>query len=155
VGFVYSMSFRLSERSECTEKSLYKKLSPFYEGSCSSRFVGIVGFMNSMSFRLSERSECTEKSLYKKLSPFYGTKWSPLLSSTERSPDLSGKGGGLGEDLRSGGNLSHKWETIDYWLSTIDYQLSTNDYWLATIDYRLTTIDYWLTTNIYRLLTND
>ena len=75
--------------------------------------AGVVGFMNSMSFRLSERSERMEKSLYKKLSPFYGTKWSPLLSSTERSPDLSGKGGGLGEDLRSGGNLSHKWETID------------------------------------------
>ncbi len=59
-------SFRLSEQSEHTEKSLYKKLSPFIKGSCSN----VEGFIYNLSFRLSERSERTEKSLYKNCLPF-------------------------------------------------------------------------------------
>ena len=54
--FQLYLSFRLSERSERTEKSTFNKLSPFRKGSCSN----VVGFMNSLSFRLSERSERTE-----------------------------------------------------------------------------------------------
>ena len=64
--FQLYLSFRLSERSERTEKSTFNKLSPFRKGSCSN----VVGFMNSLSFRLSERSERTEKSTFNKLSPF-------------------------------------------------------------------------------------
>jgi hypothetical protein len=55
--FQLYLSFRLSERSERTEKSTFNKLSPFRKGSCSN----VVGFMNSLSFRRSERTE-TKKS---------------------------------------------------------------------------------------------